>query len=62
MSWAEVSTWDTAEGLAKVVGPSLQPTSCAGMADSSVEGFGHWGPISLEEALSAHPGTLPSLQ
>lgn len=42
--------------------PSLQLTSCAETAKSLAEEFGHWGPISWEEALSTHPGTPPSLQ
>lgn len=56
VSQTEVTLQDPAEGLAGVGVPSLQPTSCMEVADGLVEEFGCWGPISQEEARSAHPG------
>lgn len=53
----EESLQDPAEGLAGVG----VPTSCVEMADGLAEEFGHWGPISQEEAQSARPGTPLSL-
>lgn len=57
----KVSLQDPAEELAGIGVPSLQPTSCVEMADGLVEEFGYWGPISQEEAQSAHPGMPLSL-